>query len=41
MEVPDFQRNFSWNTSAVETFWQDVTTFSDLRATISPIKSTS
>lgn len=29
IEVPDFQRNFSWNTSAVETFWQDVTTFSD------------
>lgn len=25
--VPDWQRNFSWSTSEVETFWQDLTNF--------------
>ncbi|MCH7999347.1 MAG: DUF262 domain-containing protein, partial [Chloroflexi bacterium] len=29
IQVPDFQRNFSWKTTEVETFWQDLTSFSD------------
>lgn len=28
--VPDWQRNYSWTTSEVETFWQDLMRFSDL-----------
>ncbi len=28
MEVPDFQRNFSWELPFVETFWQDILSFS-------------
>ena len=27
--VPDWQRNFSWTTSEVETFWQDLCRFSE------------
>ena len=29
IEVPDWQRDYSWDTSAVETFWQDLQTFSN------------
>ncbi|MCH8901090.1 MAG: DUF262 domain-containing protein, partial [Chloroflexi bacterium] len=27
--VPDYQRDYSWDTSVIETFWQDLTDFSD------------
>lgn len=27
--VPDWQRNFSWTTSEVETFWQDIMRFNN------------
>jgi hypothetical protein len=29
IEVPEWQRNYSWETSEVETFWQDLVNFSD------------
>lgn len=29
IEVPDWQRDYSWDTSAVDTFWQDLCAFSN------------
>jgi Protein of unknown function DUF262/Protein of unknown function (DUF1524) len=30
IEVPEWQRSYSWETAQVETFWQDLTSFGDL-----------
>jgi uncharacterized protein with ParB-like and HNH nuclease domain len=29
LEVPEWQRSYSWDRSQVETFWQDLRAFSD------------
>lgn len=29
IEVPDWQRSYSWDTAQIETFWQDIVAFSD------------
>jgi hypothetical protein len=29
IEVPEWQRSYSWDTAQIETFWQDLATFSD------------
>lgn len=29
IEVPEWQRSYSWDTTQVETFWNDLLTFSD------------
>ncbi len=29
ISVPDYQRSFSWDTTQVEAFWQDLLSFSD------------